>query len=255
MEGVANPEVIYMLKTLAEDGDFESQKYLSHIYFEGEGVNKNMDESLFWANVSLSSVECDEEERFVISSRIGHILMEQRDYEGALKKFKEVYEYDKLDSERKDMINISIADVYYCLKEDCEAVKIYEYIITKDNSAITDDTRNYIYEKLSSIYMHKKEFKPAIEMLKKSIKLKAPSDGNNLNSIGFANEMLGNFDKAFKYYMLASAKNYNYAHLNLGYMHENGLYIEKNKSEAFLYYEKGKDSLEEWKISRDKFSK
>lgn len=46
-ECTANPELISMLKMLAEDGDFKSQKVLAHMYFEGENLTKNMEQSLF----------------------------------------------------------------------------------------------------------------------------------------------------------------------------------------------------------------
>ncbi len=252
-EGAANPEGIFMLKMLAEDGDFESQKSLAYMYYEGKDINKNIEQSLFWSNVALFNVECDEEEMLTINSRIGYILMDQKDYEAALKKFKFILDSCKLDSKAKDDVQLSIADVYYCLEEDCKAAEIYEQII--EGSIITDDTRLYIYKKLSGIYMNKKDFKLATEILNKSTKLKVSLDGDILNSIGFANEMSGDFSKALQYYTLASEKNCDYANLNLGYMYENEIGVKKDHDKAFMYYEKGKDSLEEWRISRDKFAK
>lgn len=253
-EGAANPDAISMLKILAEDDDFESQKSLSYMYYEGEGIKKDMDKSLFWANVALSNIECNEEEMLTINIRIGYILMTQKDYEGALKKFIDIFNSDELDSKAKHTIHISIADNYYYLKEDSKALEIYNNIINDEHSEITDENKNYIYKNLGVIYINKKDFKLAIDVLHKNLKLKADPDNDVLNNIGFANEMFGNFDDAYKYYLLASEKNSIYANLNLWYLYENGLGVEKDNNKALVYYEKGKDHIDEWKICREKFN-
>ena len=252
-EGAINSELISMLKMLAEDGDFESQKSLSYMYYEGEGLDKNIEKSLFWANFAISNIECNKEEMLTINIRIGYILMNQKDYEGSLKKFIFILNSDDVDLKIKNEINISIADIYYDIKEYYKAEEIYNNIINKQDPDITDNTRIYIYIRLGHIYMNKKDFSKAIDILNKGIKLGTPSDKNILNSIGFANEMYGNFIKAFEYYSLASTKGSIYSNLNLGYLYENGIGVEKDHDKALMYYEKGKDHLEEWKISRDNY--
>ena len=253
-EGAVNPEGVFMLKMLAEDGDFESQKNLSHMYFEGEGLIKNMDQSLFWSNVCISNPLCNEEELLTINIRIVHILMTQKDYKGALNKFTFIFDSCKLKPLAQNAVHIYIADAYYYLKDD-KATEIYEYIVNNKHSIMEQNDLIYIYEKLSSIYVNKKDFIRSLEVLHKSIKLTTDPDDNVLNSIGFVNEMSGNFNDAFKYYLLASEKNNTYANLNLAYLYDLGLGIEKDDDKASMYYEKGKDRLEEWKMAREKFTK
>lgn len=253
-EGAINPELVFMLKMLAEDNDFESQKTLSYMYFEGEGLNKDIDKSLFWSNVCLSNELCNEEEMLIINLRIGHILMVQKDYKGALEKYIFLFDSGKLNPGIKNAVHICIADAYYYLKDD-RATEIYEYIINNQHLAIGDYNIIFIYERLGSIYVNKKDFKQAIEILNKGLKLGTPPDSNFLNSLGFAYEMSENFNLAFKYYLLASEKNNAYANLNLAYLYENGLNVDKNIDKASMYYEKGKKCLEEWKMAREKFIK
>lgn len=174
--------------------------------------------------------------------------MTQKDYEGALNKYKFIFDSGKLNLRNKNLAHICVADAYYSLKDD-RAIEIYEYII---NNQYSDDYDvKYICERVCSFYMNKKDFKSTIKILHKGIKLITTPDGNILNSIGFAYEMSGNFDLAFKYYLLASEENNSYANLNLGYLYEN---VEKDNDKAFIYYEKGKGCLEEWKMAREKFS-
>ena len=252
-EGAANPELVSMLKMLAEDGDFESQKMLAYMYYEGEGFNENINESLFWSNVCISNIECNKEEMLTLNIRIGYILRKQKNYDGALEKFNSILNSDDVDTKTKEEINISIADIYYDVKDDFKAEEIYNNIINKQD--ITNEKKIYIYKRLSHIYMNKRDFKKAIDILEEGIKLTNPPDENILNSFGFANEMYGNFTKAFEYYSLASIKGSIYGNLNLGYLYNSGLGVEKNLIKALMYYEKEKDSLEEWKISREKFDK
>lgn len=145
--------------------------------------------------------------------------------------------------------------MYYYLQDDSKAIEIYDYLLNKEDSSITDDARCNIYVKLACIHMHKRDYKLAAETFSKSTKLNVKLDAGILNTIGFVNEMSENFITAFQYYTLSSEKNYDYAHLNLAYMYEKGIYIEKDQDKASMYYQKGKDSLEEWRASRDKFSK
>lgn len=100
-EGAKNPEGFTMLKEMAENGDFECQKNLSYMYYEADGVNRNLEQSLFWANVAISSMECTDEEKLTIDSRIGYILMNQKDYECSLKKFKSILDSHKLMRKQK----------------------------------------------------------------------------------------------------------------------------------------------------------
>jgi len=73
------------------------------------------------------------------------------------------------------------------------------------------------------------------------------------NNIGFANEMCGIYDEALKYYSLSANKNCSFANLNIGFLYDNGLGVEKNTEIASSYYEKGKESLESWQLSREKY--
>lgn len=252
-EGAVNQELVSMLKMLAEDGDFESQKMLAYMYYEGEGLNENINESLFWSNVCISNIECNKEEMLTLNIRIGYILRKQKNYEGALEKFNSILNSDDIDTKTKEELNISIADTYYDMRDDFKADEIYNNIINKQD--ITNETKVYIYKRLSHIYMNKRDFKKAIDILDEGIKLSNPPDENILNTFGFANELYGNFTKAFEYYLKASIKGSIYANLNLAYLYDHGLGVEKDDHKALMYYEKEKDSLEEWKISRDKFTK
>jgi len=251
-EGAVNPEGFFMLKMMAEGGDFESQKSLAYMYFQGEDINQNIDQSLFWSNVAISHEECNEEEMLTISSRIGEIFMIHKDYEGALKKFTFIFESANLDPLMKDHAHAAIADAHYHLK-DGKAMEIYEYIVNRQHPVVADDIKKYSYGRLGTIYMEKKDFKEAIGAFHKRVGPEKQADAIHLNSLGYANEMYGNFNEARKYYLLASEKGSLFANLNLGYLYDNGLGVEADSSKAFMYYEKGADCLEEWRTAREKF--
>lgn len=112
--------------------------------------------------------------------------------------------------------------------------------------------------------MEKKYFEKAIEIFHRRIALKNSSaedkdtdiyDSNIYNNLGFANEMFKNYTEAHKYYLLASDEgcSNSFANLNLGYLYDNGLGVEKDVNKALVYYEKGHDRLEEWNAVREKF--
>ena len=111
--------------------------------------------------------------------------------------------------------------------------------------------------------MKRKNFKKAIEeftssiCLKNSYELKSNSvdDFSILNNIGYAHEMCENFGDALKYYILASEKGCAFATLNIGYLYDNGLGVEKDTDKAFIYYEKEKNHFERWNESRKSNSK
>lgn len=280
IEGTQNKELIMMLTVLATDGDFESQKMLSYIYFEGECINKNIDLSLHWSNLAIDNKECNKQELTTISIRIGEIFIMQKKYSEALEQFMSILEFPDLDISTQDIVNISIADVYYILNDD-KYLEIYESIANRQWPVIEINLKKLVYRTLSIIYMNKRYFKKAIEIYHRRIALNLRTqnhilsdesqsrlnnsstkpddthidDSNIFNNLGFANEMLENYSDAHMYYLLAIEKNcsYSFANLNLGYLYDMGLGVEKDAKKAFTYYEKGNDSLEEWKIIREKF--
>lgn len=234
-EGAQNEELIDMLKMLGGTNDLESQITLAYMYFHGEGIDKNLDMSLFWCNLVLVHDECDDETRLEIEFRIGKIYLDQKRYTEGLNHLTELYEKCK-----NDRILIYIADAHFALG-DGKDVEIYESLTTKQ---LDNDDIKYINGRLGYIYMTRRDFSKAIIWLTKS-----EMNSYTLNNLGFANEMLKNFSQAHNYYLQSAEKNYAFANLNLGYLYDNGLGVEKDTDKAFLYYEKGSDELEEWKLS------
>jgi hypothetical protein len=133
-ENTTNPELIDMLKVMAETGDYESQKSLAYIYFEGEGVKKDIDLSLHYSQISIENSECIDEEKAVILDRIGMIFIEKKDYEHALKLFTNAFDLCK-DAKQKDHLYFSIADTHRILKND-EYEDMFKHIIEKRSTVL-----------------------------------------------------------------------------------------------------------------------
>ena len=216
-EGAANPDGVSMLKMLAEDGDFASQNSLLVMYGNGEGISKNLDKSLYWANLAVVNKECNYEDKIGVHFHIGHIFMEQKKYNDALKNYTFIFEYENIEQKLKIFAYLCMADAHNLLQDDKD-VEIYENIINKYCLLIDKNHAYHIHLKLGGIYMKRKNFKKAIEeftssiCLKNSYELKSNSvdDFSILNNIGYAHEMCENFGDALKYYILASKKD---AHL------------------------------------------
>lgn len=225
------------------------------MYFEGESINKNMDLSLHWSNLAIMHNECDDEELLTINFRICKILCNQKKYKELLKKATSMIESKNLSQINKDRCNIIIVDAHYFLK-DGQDIEILKQLSGRQYPILEDTILKCVHEKLGNFYMENKNFKEAIDEYNKLIKLKE-IDSHFYNNLGFAEEMCKNFDNAFRYYKLAlekesliSEKTSSFANFNLGYLYDNGLGVDKDS----MHYQKGEKYLDEWEISREKFS-
>lgn len=259
-EGAENSELVLMLKTMAENNDFESQKNLAYMYFRGEGINKNMDLALFWFNIASAHIECDREEKLTINIAIGKLYIAQQNYAQSLQKFTDLFELPNLLQDIKDEIHLYIAELHGLLNDGSgKDIEIYEYFTNRTHPKVYDNAMKYSNMRMGDHYMTKKDFNQAIISYNKSNGLKIFSEEHadiitrSINNIGYANEMCGNFSEAHKYYTLASEKDYLFSTLNLGYLYENGLGVEKDMDKALEYYEKGASCLDEWKRAREAY--
>jgi hypothetical protein len=257
-EGVINSECFEFVKMMAETGDFISQSNLANMYYEGEGVNKNLNQSLRWSKLAVENEECNEEEEMLITIRITKILFSQKNYKEALEKSNVVFGFKNLKQEFKDSVQIDIAIMHTDLK-DGEDLKIYEYLINRKVPVIKDDAVKFILEKLGFIYLTNKEFEKCIASFTKSLEIKTNYDlhgayvANIYNSIGYANELIKNYEEAHKFYLIGIDKGSVYSNLNLGFLYEKGLGVDVDAEKACEYYSKGSDRIEEWSMAREKF--
>jgi TPR repeat protein len=243
----ANPELIETLKVMAETGDYESQKVLAHIYFESEGVEKDLDVSLYYSQISTENDECIDEEKVTILDRMGRIFCEKKEYERALKLFANAHDLCK-DAKHKDELYFFIADTYRCLK-DGKYEDMFKLIIERTDPQFPNNILKSVFRLLGAFRMKEGNYLGSCSYYTQAVKL-GEDDAEILNNTGYASEMCGKNKEAIMYYMLSSAKGCLFADLNLGYMYENGLGVPKDEVTAAKHYEKGKEELSRWKEAR-----
>jgi len=251
MEASSNNELICMLKEMANNEDFESQKMLAHIYYEGEGVKVDLDLSFYWSKEAVSHKECNQEEYIVINRRIAHIYRKQKKYDDALKIYNHLFELPHLDQDKKDHIHMIIADINFCLKNYTIGEEIFLYFINRKLPKVDKNILEHSYQNLSVIYLERKDFQNALDMTNHL----SEDDDIFINGKGFIHELMGDYQQAHRCYLLSANKNNKFAQLNLAYLYDNGLGVDKDHEKAFIYYEKAQDAIEEWSISREKHSK
>lgn len=272
MEGLSNPEGVAMLKTLAENGDFESQVMLAHMYHSGEGVAMDLDESLYWCGECLKHSDCGDEKYLNITYCAANNHYCKKEYKQALQLYESIYE--KIPDIRfKDKVYMQIARTHWELEDD-QDLPIYEYFIGKtdiintEDKNIKDEYASYIGLSNYRLGMHclsQKEYLRSIDYLLQTIIINPVFKKNNnlgtddcefvanvYNNVGYACEMLGKYKLAVMYYSQSSKKGCKFADLNLWHVYGSGIVGIRDEAKAATHYELGKDSLEEWLEARSK---
>lgn len=249
-----NLEALDMLKAMADGDDFESQCTLAYIYYEGEGVNKDFDISLYWSNKIIMHKECDEEVLFNVTYRMGIIHCEKEEYEDALSKFTFIFESKTSSQDSKDNCALRIAHITK-VTDVPKAIILYENLVTRSNPPVVKEVLADACNILGGLYLYKKELDKSIIIYNKSVELMGINETFPiiLNNLGYAYEMHGLYEEAHKYYLLASEKDYLFAHLNLANLYDKGYGVEMDLDKACLYFEKGGDKLMEWNMAREQF--
>jgi len=164
---------------------------------------------------------------FLFYLKMGHLYSRFHSYDKALEAYRKSQNTlgdFKHDNDLKNTINIYIADIYYKLGRNKEAIRLLEKSLARSNLGMIDELR--IYTSLNSLYIQEKNYKYILEYAKKALvtaKTASSENGSTVceahNLIGDAYKYLEEYDKAqeeYEYCLNISKKRDN-KDLNMNY--------------------------------------
>lgn len=219
-------------------------------------INGNYKKAIYYLNKGISFLDESDAKLAIGYFRLSSVYKDIANYKAAIKYLKLGLKIDKL-KDKTETINNShyynaLGACYRSLNSHEEAFSyLYKALITNYSSSEENIMTSLIYTNLSVCYFEKENYSKAIELTKKSLKIKSRILKNktytfaqNYSNLGIWYQYNKNYSKAFKCYNIAYKifikcyKNEQNPGIALLFFNFGSLYIALNEHDSSIKYTK-----------------
>lgn len=239
---------VLLLQKAAHAGLLDAMFDLSDCYYDGEGIDKNMELAIMWLTKAADSGHLKSQ------TALGYLYMTGAD--GFEQNYAHAEEYLTIAAERDfSKAQLALSYLYFRMQE-------YEKALVWARKVV--DLENEAYSILGEIYTNglgvEQNLSEGLKYYKKAAETGDADAQNMVGNYYFNGEGTEqDLDKAFGYYQMAAAQNHVYGMLNLGLCYAYGNGCQLNLEKAYELIEKAAENncpeAQEWLIKRSDVDK